>query len=609
MPPMAAAVGGPPTCATSRTTCSSLSSSPHDPIAAAGGRAKFTVCAACHGADGKGNPAIGAPNLTDRIWLHGYGEQAIIDMVNHGKTNVMPAQGGRLTADQIHVLASYVWSLSHGAPGQRAGSDDGRGAAGAAPRRPDRCRGGVVGVRLALPEREEDPAAQRPRLVRGLALGAGLGHAAALLRPALAADGTAARPCCSTSRTRRFYIFGLVLHPQDVIYLAGLLILSAYSLFFFTAVAGRLWCGYACPQTVYTEIFMWVEKLFEGDRQKRIKLDAGPWSAAKVAKKTGKQFVWIAIGLWTGFTFVAYFTPARALAAEVAQLGLGPWEAFWILFYGFATYGNAGYMREQVCKYMCPYARFQSAMFDKDTLIVSYDTARGEPRGKRARGVDPASVGKGDCIDCTICVQVCPTGIDIRKGLQYECIDCAACIDACDQVMDKMSYPRGLIRYATQNAIENRWSQSMMWKRVARPRVLVYGAILLAIGTAFVVSLASRPPVRADVVRDRGALARLVDAGRIENVYRIQLMNATEATQHVRIEVERLADATLVGPAEIELAPTEARWVPVGVQIGPEAARALGPGAHPMAFRVVSRDHARPASQAIVEKSTFVVPR
>src|SRR5664279_361732 len=344
---------------------------------------------------------------------------------------------------------------------------------------------------------------------------------------------------------RRFYIFGMVLHPQDVIYLSGLLVLAAYSLFLFTAVAGRLWCGFACPQTVYTEIFMWVERRFEGDRQARIKLDAAPWSLRKVAKRGGKQVVWLAIGLWTGFTLVAYFTPARTLGAEVLGLGLGPWETFWILFYGLATYGNAGYLREQVCKYMCPYARFQSAMFDRDTLIVSYDTQRGEPRGSRARGVDPASIGKGQAIDCTLCVQVCPTGIDIGKGLQYECIGRAAGSDVCNSVMGKMSYPRGLIRFATQNAMTEGWSRAAMWKRVARPRVLVYGAVLMALSSALVFSLATRAALKADVVRDRGTLARMVEDGRIENVYRLQLMNATEAAERVHVEVEGLPGATL----------------------------------------------------------------
>ncbi|MES2990712.1 MAG: cytochrome c oxidase accessory protein CcoG [Pseudomonadota bacterium] len=409
---------------------------------------------------------------------------------------------------------------------------------------------------------------------------------------------------------RRFYIFNLVLYPQDFIYLAGLLIISAFALFLFTAVAGRLWCGFACPQTVYTEIFMWVERRFEGDRQARIKLDAAPWSVDKLWRRGGKQLVWLAIGVWTGFTFVAYFTPARELFTGALSLTLGPWEWFWSLFYGFATYGNAGYMREQVCKYMCPYARFQSAMFDRDTLIISYDTARGEPRGSRARGVAPASVGKGDCINCTLCVQVCPTGIDIRDGLQYECIGCTACIDVCNGVMDKMGYERGLIRYATQNGMQGGWSPARMWKRVFRPRVLVYSAVLLAIAVAFVASLVMRAPFRADVVRDRGALARLVEEGRIENVYRIQLMNSSELPQRFRIEVDGLAQAMVTIRGEVTLGSTQARWVPVSVKVPPEVAQQLGAGAHPMRFRIALQDApGAPVRAEQSEKSTFVVPR
>ena len=410
---------------------------------------------------------------------------------------------------------------------------------------------------------------------------------------------------------RRFYIFGMVLHPQDVIYLAGLLIISAFALFLFTAVAGRLWCGYACPQTVYTEIFMWVERRFEGDRQARIKLDASKWSFNKLWRKGGKQLVWLAIGLWTGFTFVGYFTPIQSLAAAVVGAGgfaLGPWESFWILFYGFATYGNAGYMREQVCKYMCPYARFQSAMFDRDTLVISYDPARGEPRGSRARGVAPASVGKGDCINCTLCVQVCPTGIDIREGLQYECIGCAACIDVCDSVMDKMNTPRGLIRYATQNGMEGGWSAAQLWRRVARPRVLVYSAVLLVIALAFVTSLALRSPFKADVVRDRASLARLVEDGRVENVYRVQLMNSTESAQRFRIEVTGLPDALVTSQADVDVAATQARWVALSVQLPPQAAQALGPGAHPMQVRITLKTNTGDGA-VLNEKSTFVVPR
>lgn len=218
--------------------------------------------------------------------------------------------------------------------------------------------------------------------------------------------------------TRRFYIFKLVLYPQDLIYLTAILIISALSLFLFTAIAGRLWCGYTCPQTVYTEIFMWIEHKIEGERGARIKLDSAGISANKLAKKSAKHLIWITFALWTGFSFVGYFTPIRELAHSVMSMSLGPWETFWVCFYGFATYGNAGFMREQVCKYMCPYARFQSAMFDNDTLIVTYDEARGEPRGARSRKDDIKAKELGSCIDCSLCVQVCPTGIDIRKGLQ-----------------------------------------------------------------------------------------------------------------------------------------------------------------------------------------------
>ncbi|MDH5541266.1 MAG: cytochrome c oxidase accessory protein CcoG [Rhizobacter sp.] len=413
---------------------------------------------------------------------------------------------------------------------------------------------------------------------------------------------------------RRFYIFDLVLHPQDFIYLTGLLILSAYGLFLFTAVAGRLWCGYACPQTVYTEIFMWVERKIEGDRVARIRLDAAPWTAGKLLRKGGKQVAWIAIGLWTGFTFVSYFTPVRELALSVVNLGggqqsLGPWETFWVLFYGLATYGNAGFLREQVCKYMCPYARFQSAMFDKDTLIIGYDDARGEPRGSRSRSAGRKASNKGDCIDCKLCVQVCPTGIDIRKGLQYECIGCAACIDVCDGVMDKMNYPRGLIRYSTQNAIQQGWSSAQMWRRVARPRVLIYTAVLVAIATAFVASLWLRTPFRVDVVRDRGVLARMVEDGRIENVYRLQVMNGTESTQRFRITVDGLPQAQIVTRNEVEIASTEARWVPVSVQITPQVARQIGPGVHALTFRIERLGDAAADTGTVREKSTFMVPR
>ncbi|MFG6464641.1 cytochrome c oxidase accessory protein CcoG [Roseateles sp. DXS20W] len=407
---------------------------------------------------------------------------------------------------------------------------------------------------------------------------------------------------------RRFYVFGLVLYPQDFVYLTALLMISAFGLFLFTAVAGRLWCGYACPQTVYTEIFMRVEHWFEGDRNARLRLDKAPWSFNKLWRKTAKQAVWVALGLWTGFTFVGYFTPIHTLGAEVLALGLGPWETFWVLFYGFATYGNAGYMREQVCKYMCPYARFQSAMFDRDTLIVSYDPVRGEPRGnnaKRKKGEDRAAA-IGDCIDCGLCVQVCPTGIDIRNGLQYECIGCAACIDVCNGVMDKMGTAHGLIRYDTENGLEQRLTRGQRWRRVLRPRVLIYSAVLLAICSALLWNIASRHSFRVDVVRDRASLARLVEDGWIENVYRLQVMNATESPQRYRFEAEGLPGLMLSQARTVELGPAEARWVAVALRLPPEVAAQTKPGAHPMHWRI-TRDGEHP--ETVIEKSTFVLPR
>ncbi len=409
---------------------------------------------------------------------------------------------------------------------------------------------------------------------------------------------------------RRFYIFGMVLYPQDFIYLTALLVISAYALFLFTAVAGRLWCGFACPQTVYTEIFMWVERKIQGDRMARMKRDAGPWNLDRSWRAAAKQAAWIGIALWTGFTFVGYFTPIKTLAQLVSQFALGPWETFWVLFYGFATYGNAGFMREQVCKYMCPYARFQSAMFDKDTLIVSYDAERGEPRGSRSRKVDHKALGKGDCIDCGLCVQVCPTGIDIRKGLQYECIGCTACIDVCDGVMDKMKYPRGLVRFDTQNGMSQHLTPTQRLKRIFRPRVLVYTTILLLLVGALATSIALRSPFRVDVVRDRASLARLVDDGQIENVYRLQVMNATEQPQRYRVAVSGMPGIVLDGTDTIEVLPAQARWLSVAARVPPQTAASAGPGAHPIEFEVqrLNQEPDAPVART-VEKSTFVVPR
>ncbi len=416
--------------------------------------------------------------------------------------------------------------------------------------------------------------------------------------------------------SRRFYIFNLVLYPQDLIYLTAILIISALSLFLFTAIAGRLWCGYTCPQTVYTEIFLWIEHKIEGDRAARIKLDGTQLSAKKLYKKGAKHFVWITFALWTGFTFVGYFSPIRDLASSTLSLSLGPWETFWICFYGFATYGNAGFMREQVCKYMCPYARFQSAMFDDDTLIVTYDEERGEPRGSRSRKAEVNTKELGSCIDCSLCVQVCPTGIDIRKGLQYECIGCGACADVCDTVMDKMGYARGLVKYSTQNAITNKWTHKQMVQRILRPRVLIYTAILGLIIIGLITSLWLRTHFRVDVIRDRGVMARLSDDGKLENVYRLQIMNGTESVQHYRLSATGIKDLEIESEAVTEgdesdykknnntimVNPTESRWLIVDLKI-PDGS--LESGSHKIEFQIEAVE----SKEMVTEKSVFLVPR
>ena len=401
---------------------------------------------------------------------------------------------------------------------------------------------------------------------------------------------------------RRFYIFGLVLYPQDLIYLTGLLVVSALALFLFTAVAGRLWCGFTCPQTVYTEIFMWVEHKIEGNRIARMRLDQGSFSAEKLVKKWFKHIIWLGIAMWTGFTFVGYFSPIRELGMDFLQTRMGSWDVCWVFFYGLATYGNAGFMREQVCKYMCPYARFQGAMFDRDTLIVSYDTLRGEPRGLHTKGTDARAQGLGDCIDCTLCVQVCPTGIDIREGLQYECIGCGLCIDACNTVMDRMATPRGLIRYATQNSMAGRWTPRQVVRRVLRPRVLFYTGVLTALCIGLLVSLVVRTPLKVDVVRDRASLARIAEGGQLENVYRLQIMNATEQLQRYRIEASGLPGLSVFPVEPVEVEPAQSRWVAVRLQLPYGSASA---GSHAVYIDVISTN----GSARVSEKAAFLVPR
>jgi cytochrome c oxidase accessory protein FixG len=351
---------------------------------------------------------------------------------------------------------------------------------------------------------------------------------------------------------------------------------------------------------VYTEVFLWIERRIEGARSARIRLDRQPWSVEKVLKKGAKHAAWGVVALWTGFSFVAYFTPLTSLVGEVGAFAVGPWEGFWILFYAFATYGNAGWMREQVCKYMCPYARFQSSMFDHDTLVISYDAKRGEPRGPLGKIVPDSG---GDCIDCSMCVQVCPTGIDIRNGLQYECIGCAACVDSCNSVMDKIGKPRGLIRYVTENALVNNLTNAQARKRVLRPRVLVYTGLLGLLVVVMFGTLALRTPLKLDVIRDRGSMGREVEDDQVENVYRLQIMNTGETAHRFKLDVHGIEGAQVVDNAVIDVAGATTRGIAVRVRVPEGAGRH---GSNKIEFELSAQDQ---PSLRVEEKAVFIVPR
>ena len=364
---------------------------------------------------------------------------------------------------------------------------------------------------------------------------------------------------------REFHIFGLTFWPQDFLFLSWALIIAAFALFFFTVLAGRVYCGYVCPQTTWTRFFQWIEQWCEGDRHSRIKMDSAPWTASKILRRGSKHLLWLALAFLTGLTFVGYFSPITDLTTRIFTLGWGGWELFWVSFFTVATYMNAGFMREQVCLYMCPYARFQSVMFDRDTLIVSYDEDRGEPRGRGAKKKQHSDtqVEKGDCIDCGLCVQVCPTGIDIREGLQYECITCAACIDACDDVMDHIGKPRGLIRYTTENALEGKDS------RIVRPRLIGYGIALLLMATLFMVTLYNRVPLQVDVIRDRNQLYRTASSGRVENIYRLEILNKGQEPQRYELTLDGPDGLRMENRTEFTIEPGQHLSLPVTVSYDP----------------------------------------
>ena len=363
---------------------------------------------------------------------------------------------------------------------------------------------------------------------------------------------------------RQFLVFGGTLWPQDFILLSGLLIVAAFGLFFVTVFAGRIWCGYSCPQSLWTWLFMWCEKVTEGDRNLRIKRDAAPWTLAKLGRKVCKHGLWVSLALATGMTFVGYFAPVRDLVGDFFSGRADGWAYFWIGAITLATYVNAGWLREQVCVHMCPYARFQSVMFDQDTLIVSYDPTRGEPRGPRKRRANSHQLGLGDCIDCTLCVQVCPTGIDIREGLQIDCIGCAACADVCDTVMTKLGYRPGLVGYTTAHGLAGQRT------RLLRPRLLGYalalGVMLALLGYAF----ATRPLVGLDVSKDR-VLYRENTRGDIENVYRLSLLNKDQHAHRYRLGVEGLPGLQLPDLTQpLEVAAGDRLHLPVRLALAPE---------------------------------------
>lgn len=398
---------------------------------------------------------------------------------------------------------------------------------------------------------------------------------------------------------RQFKIFWLTFWPQDFVFLSWLMIIAFMALFLATVVAGRVYCGYVCPQTVWTKIFMWIEKVTEGNRNQRLRLDKSPWTFNKIWRRSSKHFFWLLVAFATAAGFLAYFTPVKQLVMDIVSVDLGPWQSFWLVFFTAATYMNAGWMREQVCLYMCPYGRFQSVMLDKNSLVISYDFNRGEPRGGRKRSDDPAKSGLGDCIDCKQCVHVCPTGIDIRDGLQYECIGCAACIDACDNIMEKMGYQKGLVKYTTENHIEGKAS------KLFRPKVLAYGLLLFVFGGAFLISMVFRVPLDLDIIRDRNQLYRVTGMGMVENVYTLKVMNKTQNQQQYFVRVSAQPGVKTIrylGDPEITVKAGEILSLPVRVEADPEFLQAKNSLIY---FEIWSKNNPR---HSVIQESRFISP-
>jgi cytochrome c oxidase accessory protein FixG len=341
----------------------------------------------------------------------------------------------------------------------------------------------------------------------------------------------------------RLYVFFIEIWPQELYYLVGLLILGAVGLFLATSLAGRVWCGYACPQTVWTDLYMWVERLIEGDRNARIRLDRAPFGPGKAARKIFKHAVWLIIAASTGGAWIMYFNDAPRVVGDIftGQASMTVY-GFTALFTG-TTYLLAGWAREQVCTYMCPWPRFQSAMFDEDSLIVTYERWRGEPRGRHRKG--ESWEGRGDCVDCNLCVAVCPTGIDIRDGNQLECISCALCVDACNSVMARVGRPLGLITYDTERNQQCRATGRPLIYRLVRPRTLLYGLLLLVVAGAMLWSLMFRPTLDINVLQERNPLFVTLSDGDIRNGYTIKLLNKTLEARTFSLRLEGPPEAVM----------------------------------------------------------------
>lgn len=362
---------------------------------------------------------------------------------------------------------------------------------------------------------------------------------------------------------QRFTLWGLTLWPQDLTLLAWIFIFGAFLLFFVTTFLGRVWCGYTCPQTVWTFIFIWFEEKIEGTANQRKKLDLQKMNISKFKKKALKHACWLLFSLFTAMTFAGYFSPMNELFINVITFNTTITMAVILAFFTFATYGNAGWMREMVCLHMCPYARFQSAMFDKDTLTVSYDKKRGENRGARGRKQDPKALGLGDCIDCNLCVEVCPTGIDIRDGLQYECINCGACVDACSDVMTRMNYDQGLIRYTTEHELQGKKVH------LIRAKLIGYAMVLMIMSTLLVLEIINRVPLSLEIIRDRTELAKEKFNGEIENVFTLKILNMSQTDNTYKLSVKGIENTQWHGKQEIMVEAATVYTLPISISVDP----------------------------------------